>query len=178
MIGMNYALQHSSSDAPLFFCNATNIAAAMCFIYPDQQPSLLQFIRRGGLAALVKHTPARRWLAAMKASEGDGASSVGLNSHEAFLCRQPLRLQHQAALDKQKEEFLAQHGSKAVYLWLIAVEPELQGKGLGKCSQGDGHAGWQGAVRSLGTIRGRGGQWVLCRLPCRLPAAATHQCRG
>ncbi|KAI3437991.1 hypothetical protein D9Q98_000434 [Chlorella vulgaris] len=40
----------------------------MCFIYPDQQPSLLQFIRRDGLAALVKHTPARRWLAAMKAS--------------------------------------------------------------------------------------------------------------
>ncbi|KAL4857175.1 hypothetical protein ACK3TF_002479 [Chlorella vulgaris] len=44
----------------------------MCFIYPDQQPSLLQFIRRGGLAALVKHTPARRWLAAMKAIKETG----------------------------------------------------------------------------------------------------------
>ncbi|PSC72509.1 exostosin-like glycosyltransferase isoform B [Micractinium conductrix] len=60
MVSLNYAAARSNSEPPLFFCTADRSAVALCFLAPQQEISMWQYIMHGGLVSLLRHIrPAR-----------------------------------------------------------------------------------------------------------------------
>ncbi|KAL4430717.1 hypothetical protein ABPG75_005973 [Micractinium tetrahymenae] len=103
MVRLNYAAALSYSEPPLFFTTACRNSAALCFLYPAQQVSMWQYIRHGGLAPLVQHFRASRWLPALK---------------------------HQAALDREKARCVERRGP-LLFVFVLATRAEHRNRGLG-----------------------------------------------
>lgn len=103
MVCLNYAAARSYSEPPLFYCTEDGKCAALCFMHPEQEVSLWQYIRHGGLKMLVRHLRPRRWLSALK---------------------------HQAALDREQAQFGRENGAY-LHVFLVATNANFRSQGLG-----------------------------------------------